>query len=283
MALSFLTAKVLRAEVTEGIDLESGAFLTGDRITIGTGPGDTLVLGSADIVAEHLTFVRAVGAKTWDYFSSDRGATAVDKGNPRTGTVRPGMWFRLGNDTKLEILSVAALEDLASSKDDAQKSEIPLAVALPIMGLMLIGFMLYILSIGNSVPTTEGLRTTPWFNGQAAIEPALDECLATGVSQTTENGVVMVERTAPDALFRAFIEAQAISPDAAPAIRDQLAASIRKSIARAHLLAQEGQYLEASQTLRRLENVLPVGLGKCSILSAARSDLAILELRSGRR
>ncbi|CAN0606640.1 unnamed protein product, partial [Ectocarpus sp. 12 AP-2014] len=52
--MSFLAPKGLRAEVTEGIDLENAVMLIGQRVTVGSGPGDTLRLGAADIVPGHL-------------------------------------------------------------------------------------------------------------------------------------------------------------------------------------------------------------------------------------
>lgn len=284
MALSFLSAKALRVEVTQGVDLESGVFLTGDRITVGTAPADDLRLGSGDVVGEHLTFIRQPGAKGWEYFTSDRGRTTVDRGNPRTGTLRPGMWFRLGNDTRVDILRVAAPENLDASEAAEDKKEIPLAIALPIMGAMLVGVVLFMSSLGTDKNSGgAALRTAGWFVGSTPMEPALETCLATGVEQSLTTGKTLVARDAPDALFRDYVLSEPIDAARAGEIRDQLAIQIKKTIAEAHLLAHENRYLDASETLRRLENVLPVGTGNCPILSAARVDLATLELRGTRR
>lgn len=284
MALSFLSAKALKIEVTEGVDLESSVFLTGDRVTVGTGPQDTLRLGSSSVVAEHVTFVRQPGAKNWEYFTTDRGQTTIDKGNPRTGTVRPGMWFRIGADTRIDILTAPA-PDLPDQEDAKQeKKEVPLAVALPIMALMVVAFGL-IVSMMTSEREVSGssLRTAAWFVGDAALEPSLDVCLATGYEQSKSQLPVRVARTAPDALFQQYIITRDDDPLTAAEVIDQLTEKVRKIIAEAHLLAHEGAYLDASQQLRRLENVLPVGTGNCPILSAARSDLATLEIQAERR
>lgn len=284
MALSFLTQKVLRAEVTEGIDLESGTYLTGDRITIGTGPADTLRLGTADIAAEQLTLMRDASGKGWEYFASDRGVTAVDRGNQRTGKVRPGMWFRLGADTRIDILSVPRPAEMAAAPDAGGKQEVPLAVALPVMGVMLIGFLAFMVSLGGDGGSTGGdLRTAAWYSGAAPLEPSLDACLATGLEQAAQSGPVRVAPTEPDALFRAQVAAAATGAANASQLRDELAANVRGIIAKAHLLAREGRNTEASDTLRRLENVLPVDLGECPILSAARFDLAVLDMRGDRQ
>ena len=285
MALSFLSAKALRIEVTEGVDLESGVFLTGDRVTIGTGANDSLRLGSGDVVAEHLTLIRQPGAKTWEYFTSDRGRTQVDRGNPRTGTVRAGMWFRLGNDTRLDILRVDAPENLtpAEGGDDGKK-EVPLTVALPVMALMVVAFALYMVSLNSDNSSTgASLRTAAWFVEDAPLESSLDVCLETGIGQVTQLADTRVERSAPDALFREYVLVHETDPSLAQAIHAELTTMIRKSIAMTHLLTRETRYLDASAELRRLENVLPVGNGNCPILSAARADLAVLEQMGRRR
>lgn len=284
MALSFLSPKVLRIEVTEGIDLESGAILTGDRITVGSGPNDTLKLGAANVVAEHLTLIRQPGSKSWEYFTSDRGQSAVDKGNARTGTVRPGMWFRLGTETRLDILRVPAPADLDNSAKTEGKKEIPLTVALPVMAAMMVAFALYIASMGSGSDNNgASLRTAGWFIGATPLDPALDECLETGLQKSLTEAAQRVEQSAPDALFRAYVALQPTDPERALAVRDELAIQLHKMIAQAHFLAHENRHAEASQTLRRMENVLPIGIGNCPILSAARYDLAVLEMQAERR
>lgn len=284
MALSFLSAKALRVEVTEGVDLESGVFLTGEQITVGTAPGDDLRLGAGDVVGEHLTFIRQPGGKGWEYFTSDRGRTTVDRGNPRTGKLRPGMWFSLGNDTRVDILRVPAPENLEESGDAEDKKEIPLAIALPIMGAMLVGVVLFMSSLGSDKGSSgASLRTAGWFVGAVPMKPALDACLTTGVEQSHAIGAVRVALTAPDANFRDYVLTEPDDPTRAAEVSAKLEIQIKKIIAEAHLLAHENRYSDASDTLRRLENVLPVGTGKCPILSAARTDLATLELRGKRR
>ena len=69
--MRFLAPKGFRAEVTEGIDLEHGIMLTGQRVTVGSGPGDTLRLGASDVVPGHLTFEKRADGKGWEYFTSD--------------------------------------------------------------------------------------------------------------------------------------------------------------------------------------------------------------------
>ncbi|MGB3313215.1 MAG: hypothetical protein WBB85_02290, partial [Albidovulum sp.] len=64
-------------------------------------------------------------------------------------------------------------------------------------------------------------------------------------------------------------------------VKIELSGKVLALIADAHLLLLENKALEASGSLRRLEYVLPVGNGDCPILSAARLDLAILELWGG--
>ncbi|MGB3314752.1 MAG: hypothetical protein WBB85_10095, partial [Albidovulum sp.] len=158
MALGLFTPKVLRAEVTGGIDLESGVLLTGDRITIGTGPGDDLRLGAQNVVAGHLTLQRAKTGGQWEYFSSDRGHTAVSKGNPRTGPVRPGLTFVLGGETRIEILSVPAPADMEKADAGGSGTTVPLTVALPLMGAMLVAFSLYIGALSGGTESGSGLR-----------------------------------------------------------------------------------------------------------------------------
>jgi len=284
MALSFLAPKVLRVEVTEGVDLESGVILRGDRITVGSGPTDTLRLGAGNVVSEHLTLIRPAGSKNWEYFTSDRGQTAVDKGNSRTGTVRPGMWFRLGNETRVDILRVPAPADMGEEDKTEGKKEVPLTVALPVMAAMLVAFALYLSSFGSTNESSgASLRTAGWFVGATPLEPALDTCLEAGLSPEAASISARVETSAPDALFRAYAGSKGTDPDRAGVIRDELITQVRKLIAETHFLANENRFTEASDILRRLENVLPVGNGNCPILSAARYDLAVLELRGERQ
>ena len=273
--MSLFGPKILRVEVTEGIDIESGAFLTGDRITVGTGANDTLCLGAGDITTEHLTLQKQPGGKGWEYFSSDRGVTQIDKGNPRTGTVRPGMWFRLGNETRVDILSVPMPDELKDTGGDGEKTEVPLAVALPILALMVAGFAAFMMGFGRSGDGEGGgLITTAWYLGSEPVTPYLDVCLETGATPTAGR----VPQSAPDALFRAHSTAAGSRADE---IRDALAERVRTVVIDAHLLVNEGRYLEASQSLRGLERMLPVGEGDCPILGAARTDIAILTLQGG--
>lgn len=284
MAFSFLTAQGLKIEVTEGVDLESSTFLTGERVTVGSGAGDNLQLGSSSVVSEHLTFIRQPGAKTWEYFTSDRGRTAVDRGNPRTGTVRAGMWFRLGADTRIDVLRAPAPQTEDAGTDPAEKKEIPMAIALPIMGLMMLAFGMILFALNSdSKRSGASLKTAGWFVGRQAIEPSLDVCLNTGIEQSKSLLPVRVSKTAPDALFQEYIIVQDSDPARAGEVYEELTLSIKKDIAKAHFLANEKDYLQAADTLRRLENVLPVGTGKCPILSATRSDLATLEIADRRR
>ena len=277
MALSLFAPKVLRAEVVDGIDLEAEVLLTGNRITIGSGSRDDLVLGARHVVESHLTFIRADGSKTWEYFSSDRGQTLVDQGNPRTGTVRPGMWFNLGGETRISIEKIVAPADFIEDTPKGEKKTVPMGVALPLMGLMLLGVAFVTTNLGGSDRGQNDLATLGLFTGDAPIDPLLDRCIAAGLSpsaQTLAGG----DPNAKDALFRAILN----QPEASDALRQQLAGEIRNIIAESHLLARENKGIEASRNLRRLENVMPVGSGDCPILRAARFDLAILEMQGGR-
>lgn len=282
--MSFLSPKALRAEVTEGIDLESEVFLTGDRITIGASPNDTLTLGAGQVVPEHLTLIRQPGAKQWEYFTSDRGQTQVDRGNPRTGTVRPGMWFRLGPETRIDISRAPLPADLLTDADGKEaKKEVPLPVALGIMAVLLVAFGAYVSSMGSSSDTGASLNTAAWFAGAAPLAPSLDTCLATGAQQAAANGGIRVPPSAPDALFRAHVALNGSDPDRAATLKADLARDIQATFAQAHLLVRESRFFDAADTLRRLENVLPVGTGNCPILSAVRGDLAVLEMQGARR
>jgi hypothetical protein len=278
MALSFATPKVLRAEVTAGVDLESAVLLTGERVTIGTGPADSLRLGSPDVVPGHLTFQRRKDGGGWEYFSSDRGRTTADKGNARTGPVRQGMSFILGGETRIEIRRVPAPPDLAKDDAGGRGTTVPLPVAISAMAAMTLAFALYLGGLGDVSTNAGDLRTTPWFDGSASVENALESCLASGLSPEARALGAKTTMTEPDAPFRIALT----DASGAAAARADLAGRVRGIIAESHLLVMENRALEASEALRRLEYVLPVGNGDCPILSAARLDLAILELRGGR-
>ncbi|MEL6519188.1 MAG: hypothetical protein AAFQ39_15840 [Pseudomonadota bacterium] len=277
MASSMFAPKILRVEVTEGIDLESGVYVTGDRITVGTGVGDTLRLGAGDITTEHLTLIRREDGKGWEYFTSDRGVTQIDKGNPRTGAVRAGMWFRLGNETRVDIKRVPMPPELAeSAPGDEGKQEVPLAVALPIMALMLAAFGWYFMSLQSGGTSAATLRTQGWYLGTVDIEPSIDACLASGLDLSDPNNARAVPSNAPSADFRRYLATQDAETKA------DLIATVRRTIVDSHLLANEGRYGDAARGLRSLERVLPVGDGACPVLEAARTDFAIYELRAER-
>ena len=278
MAFSFAAPKVLCAEVTEGVDLESSVLLTGERVTVGIGAGDSLRLGARNVVPGHLTFQRQGGGSAWEYFTADRGQTTVDRGNARTGPVRPGMSFVLGGETRIEIRRVPAPPDLSAGDTAGGDRTVPMPIALSAMAAMTLAFALYLGGFGQGTPNAGGLRTTAWFDGSASVEDALAPCLASGLSPEARALAAATTMAEPDALFRAAISG---APGAAAA-RADLATRVRGLIVETHLLYREGKALDASRTLRRLENVLPVGNGDCPILSAARLDLAILELRGGR-
>lgn len=275
MALSLFAPKLLRAEVTGGIDLESQVLLTGDRISIGSDANDDLVLGARHVVPGHLTLQRQDNGKGWEYFTSDRGQTAIDKGNVRAGTVRPGMWFNLGGETRVDILKTTPPAGMELDTPGKEKAQVPLGVALPLMGLMLVGVMA--LTTGMSRDDDDGgLATTDWFTGETELKPYVMRCLAAGLS-TEAQALTGSDPNAPDRLFRALL-----GQDEPPADDlKRLVSQVRAIIAESHLLVNENRYLEASKSIRRLENVMPVGLGDCPILSAARFDLALLEMQGG--
>ena len=280
--LGFLGPKGLRAEVSEGIDLEQGVTLAGQRITIGSGPADNLRLGAADIVPGHLTLERRQDGSGWDYFSSDRGVTQVDKGNPRTGAVRPGMWIRLGRETRIDLVrtAIAVDDDFTPTKGsaDAVPTTVPMPVALGILGA--IGFVALVAGLGlggGSSGGENGLETNRWVSGASDLSPALDDCL-----DGTHQAARAVQSDDPASAFWRVVAYRGNDPAQATVAEAELTRQVADILAASHLLYQESKYLEASTHLRRLENVLPVGQVDCPILDASRYDLALLELLGSR-
>ncbi len=269
--------KGLRAEVTEGIDLENAVTLTGQRVTVGSGPGDTLRLGAADIVPGHLTFERRADGRGWDYFTSDRGITQVDKGNPRTGQVRAGMWLRLGRETRIDLAKAPLpTAPVGETPDKGEPTTVPLPVALGVLGAIVVGALVATGSL-SSATSEKTYRTSQWAAGVGDLTAALDACLSKTV---TPNRAVAAND--PAAAFWRVMTLRNSDADAANAAHDDLQSEIREILADAHLLSLENNDLEASQTLRRLEYVLPVGAENCPILTASRFDLALMEVRGSR-
>lgn len=271
--MALFARKVFKAEVIRGVDLEAKTLLLGDRVTVGSGPSDTLRLEAPGIVPGHVTFQRSEDGKGWGYFTTDRSSTGVDRGNPRTGRVRAGMWFDLGFETRLALSKVPAPADLQDSAASGEKTEIPLGVALPVLGLMAVGAAAVVTMAGGSDPAAATLRTTAWFNGAADLAPAVEACLAAGLSPEAAT-IAGTDALATDALYRAALT----DPGAADALRRE----VRAVIAEAHLLAGENRADDAARAIRRMENVLPVGNGDCPILQAARTDLAVLTMMADR-
>lgn len=275
--MRFLAPKGLRAEVTEGIDLEHGIMLTGQRVTVGSGPGDTLRLGAADVVPGHLTFERRADGKGWEYFTSDRGTTQVDRGNPRTGPVRAGMWLRLGRETRIDLTRAPLPATPAGKSPDAEPASVPMPVALGLMGAMAAGALFFAVGFGDGGSGPNGLRTTPWVTGAAELAPAIESCL----SETLAPGRAVAAADPASAFWR-VMEYRSTDPARAREAEQELVLKVREILASAHFLFREGKDLKASETLRRLENVLPVGVAACPILTASRFDLALLEVRATR-
>ncbi len=262
--------KGLRAEVTEGIDLEQGVALTGEKITIGSSPEDNLCLGAADIAPAHLTLQRRADGKGWEYFASDRGQTLVDQGNPRTGPVRAGMWIRLGSETRIEIQR-ATLPATAPDDGPAEKTTVPLPIALGIIGIMMIGFGFAAGLFGAPEEDDDWLYTSAWFSGAVPLDPSLDECLD---QQRTPTQPIAAD--APEAAYWAYMIAGDRDGETAIAARTDMISAIRGIIADTHLLQREGRPLEASAALRRIAYVLPVTAADCPILAAVEADRARL-------
>ncbi|RDC75291.1 hypothetical protein DLJ49_00620 [Rhodovulum sp. 12E13] len=272
-----LKQKGIRAEVVEGVDLEEAMFLTGDRVSVGSGPDDTLRLGGARIVPGHVVFARAENGRGWEYFTSGAGEVEISSGNPRTGPARPGLTFRLGADTVLKLTREALPAQLRETGEEERK-EIPLVIALPIMAAVAIGFGVYVnaLTSGGSREAT-GLRTAPWLTDLAAYGRALDVCLEAAGAETTQR----VPAGAPDAAFRAYSAAAAAGLEGdLPDLRLALGRQVRSLIVDAHLLAGAGHFSEAAETLRRVPPMLPTDNETCPINTAARADFSVFQRRA---
>jgi hypothetical protein len=267
--MALFGAKTFRIEVVDGIDIESHIVLTGDKVTVGTGPQDNLRLGEADVLPAQLTFQRR--GEVWDYFVSDRGRTEVSKGHPRAGAVAAGQEFRLGASARLVVKRTDA--PVVAGADG--KKTIPIAIALPLLALIVLGAFAVTTALrGSDGGGSGGLATTRWFTGAEPLDAALDECLTVVVA----GDAMAVTREAPDWAFRAWARAaDKAGPDATDA-RARLLARIDESITEAHFLRDAGQSGAASDVYRRIENAIPLGNRPCPILAATRRDLAVLEM-----
>lgn len=276
--LDFLSPKGLRAEVTEGIDLENALMLSGQRVTVGSGPNDTLRLGAADIVPGHLTFERRADGKGWNYFTSDRGVTLVDKGNPRTGQVRAGMWIRLGCETRLDLTrALLPRAPKGENPTDAEPTAVPMPVAIGMLGAIVLVMLFATGSLSGNGSTSTTLRTVSWVTGESDLSEALERCLSRTVRPERA-----ISKTDPASPFWRVMSFRSTNPVEAKAAQSELDDRVREILTNAHLLRGENRSLEASQALRRLEYVLPVGTADCPILSASRFDLALLEVLGSR-
>mgnify|MGYP006908211312 FL=1 len=270
--LDFFSAKGLRAEVTEGIDLEQGVTLTGTRITVGSGPRDTLRLGAADVVPAHLTFERRADGKGWDYFTTDQGFTQVDHGNPRTGKARAGMWFRLGQETRIDLARADAPATAEPGGENAE-TNVPLPVALGILGAFAAVAVFAAVGFGANA-SGPSMRATGYVTGTDDLTAALETCL-----QETVRAQRAVASSDPASPYFRIMEFRGREPARALSAQADLTRSVSGILADAHFLVHENKLLEASGTLRRLEYVLPVSVTNCPILAASNFDAALLEVR----
>lgn len=272
--MSLFGKKTFRIEVVDGIDIESALTLTGDRMSVGTGPGDDLRLGEADVVAAQVVFQRKAG--DWEYAVSDRGTTIVSGGHPRTGKLRAAQELRLGGVARLVVRRVAAPVEAPAGGTAGQGAtpSVPLGIALPVLGLIVVGAFLVAGQLQRDGQSAPLLASTRWFAQDEPLEPAVDRCLA--ASEGLED--IPVGRNAPDWAFREWLRAADPAAPAARAARAALIDETRDSITRAHFLHLDGRNAEASAIFRRLEYVIPMGSRECPILAAARRDLAILQM-----
>ena len=272
-------AKAFRVEVIDGVDLEEAIFLTGERVTIGSGPDDSLTLGGARIVASHVVFAKAENGKGWEYFTSGAGEVDISSGNPRTGPVKAGVTMTLGPDTVIKITREALPEELQDAAED-EKKEIPLAVALPVMAVFVVGFVIYIqILMGGGGDGGPAFRTQTWLTNLPSYGRALDICLEAAGPET----VARVPAGAPDAAFRAYAAAVVQGAEAdLPELRLALGRQVRSEIVDAHLLVREGRFAEAADTLQAVPAMLPTGQAACPINSAARADFSVLDRRADR-
>ena len=273
--LDFFSARGLRAEVTEGIDLEQGVTLTGARITIGSGPRETLRLGATDVAPAHLTFERRADGKGWDYFTTDQGFTEVDHGNPRTGKVRAGMWFRLGHETRIDLVRADVPATTEPGSDDTPNT-VPLPVALGILGALAAVAVFVSVGIGGN-SSGPSMQTTGYVTGADDLATALESCL-----QETVRAQRAVASNDPASPYFRIMEYRGSEPARATSAQADLTEKVRGLLADAHFLLRENKLLEASGTLRRLEYVLPVSVANCPILAASNFDAALLEVRGSK-
>jgi hypothetical protein len=266
--MALFGGKGFRIEVVDGIDIESAITLSGDKVTVGTGAQDSLRLGEADVLPAQLTFQKR--GQTWDYFVSDRGRTEVSKGHLRTGALAVGQEFRLGSNARLVVKRTDAPVETAT----AGKRTIPIAIALPLLALVVLGVFVVSTALRSTDSGGGALATTRWFTDAEPLDAALDTCLAA----VTETDATPVARTAPDWAFRAWASAADKAGPEATAARADLLGQIDEAITRAHFLWDGGAPAEASDLYRRIENVIPLGNRPCPILAATRRDLAVLEM-----
>ena len=187
------------------------------------------------------------------------------------------MWLRLGRETRIDLTRAPLPVTPAGKSPDAQPATVPMPVALGLMGAMAAAVLFVTMGLGNRGSAAAGLRTTPWVTGAADLAPALESCL----SETNAPGRA-VAATDPASAFWRVMAFRSTDPARAREAEQELASKVREILASAHFLFREDKDLQASETLRRLENVLPVGVAACPILAASRFDLALLELRGSR-
>ncbi len=271
--MALFGGKGFKIEVVDGIDIESAITLNGEKMTVGTGAGDTLRLGEADVVPAQLTFQMRGGA--WEYFVADRGRTVVKGGHPRAGKVAVGQEYALGGSARLKVIRTEAPEPITPPNPDGTpaapvKKTIPLAVALPVLGLFVLG-ALAVAQLVQPAREVQQLATTRWFVQAEPLADALASCLA-GAADLPDQAVA---RSAPDWAFRAALRGD-------PAADGALQATVTEMIAEAHFLHDGGDSGAAADLYRRMENVIPVGNRECPILAATRRDLAVMEMAARR-
>jgi hypothetical protein len=126
--------------------------------------------------------------------------------------------------------------------------------------------------LSGSASSRTTLQTVPWVTGESNLSAALETCLSTTIVPTRA-----INQNDPASPFWRVMSFRNTNPVEAKVAQSDLDRRVREILTNAHLLRGENKALEASQALRRLEYVLPVGTADCPILTASRFDLALLE------
>ncbi|MFK8035889.1 MAG: FHA domain-containing protein [Hyphomicrobiales bacterium] len=270
-----IAKKLLRIEITEGIDVGLECWLAGETLRIGNDPSADLVLSEPGILTEHIMCRRVKAG--WKFEISPAAEVFQNGRLVTSGRLKADDILRLGQNTVLTVKRRSVPADQKDLlKDEPEPSDVPLPVVIAGFILILacmVGYVIY-----DHAQTPE-IKPTDAIARIGILEEHFSDCVyGLDPGDIPENARLID----PAQLYwqaGALIQQEDLT--AAKGLASALYAELTNAINRGSLL-ETSKNLEAAQSaFRQIETLLPSNVegAPCPIVAQARRDIASLKNR----